>query len=191
MVSSPLSSPLSCPLSCPLSAGSERWKARPPCLWPRQTLFWSGDLWVSCIRLTQAKRDYIVTEEPRPQMSLIQLQKTTTLGALCFLTSSIQEWTFKIKADRSVLGSGTIWDNLNEKQCCLMNFYKTKRYILGRIHLNPYKIYFIIFNSLLMLCILFSSMVCFMRYFLYICEGCLAPQGCNPSVSVWLLYFAS
>lgn len=57
---------------------------------------------------TQAKRDYMVTEEPGPQMSLIQLQKTATLGAFCFLTSSIQEWTFKIKADKRVLGSGTI-----------------------------------------------------------------------------------
>lgn len=85
--------------------------------------------------------------------NLRRLKKTVTLGASCSAASSIQAWTLlrgSVEEDRSASSRQSFH---NEKPSCLLNFIKTKRYFWGVIHLNPNEIYFIIFNSLLTLCI--------------------------------------
>lgn len=60
----------------------------------------------------------------------------------------------------------------------------------GNSSQSPKEIYFIIFNSLLMLCFCFCSQVWFIMRYFYTWRRLFfpAPQGCNPSVSVLMCH---
>lgn len=137
----------------------------------------------------------MVSEGPRPQNVRQLRKKTATLGALRSAPSSIQVWTSQRGSVRQKeVYSGqckTIFPQSNHA-AFWTSLKKPKDFFffLWEFISTLYKIYFIIFNSLLMLCIFVLKYGLLWDIFI-LGEGCLAPQGCNPIVSVfgWCVCF--